>query len=130
MGIWKTRQSVILQLRNKGNNHLNLSESIPMANGAFQLEDGRVAILSQGTMTKPSGVIAWDPISGSVEYITSSWGLVPLKLHSTALMTLYKEAMALFGSLTLHMDFTKGTSHYQSPEIGCGDIISKQMKPG
>jgi gluconolactonase len=58
---------------------LGLSDIIPMANGAVLLDDGNVAILSQGTKTKKGGIAIFNPksigsVDDDVEYLTTSWG--------------------------------------------------------
>jgi len=71
------RQRVIVSFYNftsKETINLELSESIPMASGAFLMDDGNVAVLSQGTMTENGGIFTWNPNSGSVTSLTTSWG--------------------------------------------------------
>jgi gluconolactonase len=53
---------------------LGLRDKIPMANGATLLQDGTVAITSQGTLDELAGVATWDPTTGHVKWLTTGWG--------------------------------------------------------
>jgi len=71
------QQSVIVSFYNftsKETIDLGLSDSIPMANGAEKLDNGLVAILSQGTMTEPSGIYTYNITDGTVAVLTTTWG--------------------------------------------------------
>jgi len=59
--------------------NLELTESIPMASGAVLLEDGTVAILSQGNVTDNGGIYTWNPRDGAVTALTTSWGRPPIQ---------------------------------------------------
>ncbi len=50
--------------------NLDLSDVIPMANGAFLLEDGLIAIAMQGNKQKPAGVASYNLDSGEVKVLT------------------------------------------------------------
>ena len=53
--------------------NLGLTESIPMANGAFRLQNGRIVITMQGDFTKPAGLAAYDLKDKKVTILTSGF---------------------------------------------------------
>ena len=53
--------------------NLGLTESIPMANGAFRLQNGRIVITMQGDFTKPAGLAAYDIKDKKVTILTSGF---------------------------------------------------------
>ena len=63
----------IFDLKTGKTNDLGLSESIPMANGAFLLKDGLIAIAMQGNKKRTSGIASYNIDSGKVKIITNGF---------------------------------------------------------
>jgi gluconolactonase len=53
---------------------LGLTNSIPMANGAFRLHNGSIVVTMQGNFTKPAGLAAFDLKSHKTTILTSGFG--------------------------------------------------------
>jgi len=53
--------------------NLGLTESIPMANGAFRLRNGKIVVTMQGDMKRPAGLAEYDLGSGSVKILTKGF---------------------------------------------------------
>ena len=52
---------------------LGLTDSIPMANGAFRLHNGSIVVTMQGNFTKPAGLAAFDLKNRKVTILTSGF---------------------------------------------------------
>lgn len=52
---------------------LGLTDSIPMANGAFRLHNGSIVVTMQGNFTKPAGLAAFDLKNRNVTILTSGF---------------------------------------------------------
>ncbi len=52
---------------------LGLTESIPMANGAFRLRNGILVVTMQGDRTRPAGLATYDPATGQVQILTKGF---------------------------------------------------------
>ena len=52
---------------------LGLTDSIPMANGAFRLHNGSIVVTMQGDFTKPAGLAAYDLQNRKVTILTSGF---------------------------------------------------------
>ena len=69
-------QYVIVSNFNLNNNqttNLGLTESIPMANGAFRLANGKIVVTMQGSFTAPAGLAEYDPNNKSVKIVTNGF---------------------------------------------------------
>jgi gluconolactonase len=53
--------------------NLGLTESIPMANGAFRLRNGNIVVTMQGDLTRPAGLAEYNLKSGSVKILTKGF---------------------------------------------------------
>mmetsp|Transcript_51875 Transcript_51875/g.57963 ORF Transcript_51875/g.57963 Transcript_51875/m.57963 type:complete len:613 (-) Transcript_51875:28-1866(-) len=78
--------------------NLELTESIPMASGAVLLDDGTVAILSQGNVTDNGGIYTWNPSDGAVTALTISWGRPPIQEEEKEETTPFNSPNALVQS--------------------------------
>jgi gluconolactonase len=52
---------------------LGLTNSIPMANGAFRLSNGNIVVTMQGNKLKPAGLAEYNPFNGNVKFLTSAY---------------------------------------------------------
>ncbi|MCP9914183.1 SMP-30/gluconolactonase/LRE family protein [Cyanobium sp. BA20m-14] len=52
---------------------LGLTESIPMANGAFRLRNGSIVVTMQGDHTRPAGLASYNPATGKVQILTKGF---------------------------------------------------------
>jgi gluconolactonase len=53
--------------------NLGLTESIPMANGAFRLANGNLVVTMQGDKSRPAGLAEYNPVSGAVKFLTTGY---------------------------------------------------------
>ncbi|MCX5948952.1 MAG: SMP-30/gluconolactonase/LRE family protein [Cyanobacteria bacterium] len=52
---------------------LGLTESIPMANGAFRLRNGNLVVTMQGDYKRPAGLASYSPATGNVQILTKGF---------------------------------------------------------
>lgn len=63
----------LFDLKKGTTTNLGLTESIPMANGAFRLQDGSIAVAMQGNKLKPAGIATYNLDTKVVKVLTKGF---------------------------------------------------------